>query len=41
MAFESLHVSVPPAHEVTLPVWQGLVAGAHDLPSWHALQTPP
>jgi hypothetical protein len=40
-AFKSVHVIVPPAHEVTFPVWQGLVAGAHELPTWHALQTPP
>jgi hypothetical protein len=41
MAFWSVHVIVPPAHEVTFPVWQGLAGGAHELPTWHGLQTPP
>ena len=40
-AFWSVHVIVPPAHEVTLPIWQGLLAGEHALPTMHALHTPP
>jgi hypothetical protein len=35
-----VHVIVPPAHEVTFPVWQGLLAGEHALPTMHALHTP-
>jgi len=38
--FWSVHVIVPPAHEVTFPVWQGLLAGEHALPTMHALHTP-
>jgi len=39
-AFWSVQVIVPPAHEVTLPVWQGLLAGEHALPTVHALHAP-
>ncbi len=37
---ESVHVGTPPAHEVTLPVPQGLPGGVHDAVKVHALQTP-
>jgi hypothetical protein len=36
----SVHVSVPPAHDVTLPTSHGLLGGEHEAPTVHALQTP-
>jgi hypothetical protein len=33
-------VIIPPAHEVTLPAWQGMLAGEHELPTVHALHVP-
>lgn len=38
--FWSVHVSTPPAHDVTLPMSHWLLAGAHAFPTWHALHIP-
>jgi hypothetical protein len=35
-----VQVIIPPAHDVTLPAWQRLLAGEHELPTVHALHVP-
>ena len=40
-AFWSVQVIAPPVHAVTLPVWHGLLAGEHALPTLHAEHVPP